>query len=60
MHFSRRSLSGTEGYVVRLADVFPYGDFRTAVAKFVRPGHDRTRSHWFHDQPLVVNGMREA
>jgi len=46
-----------EGYVVRLADAFAYGDFRTSVAKYVRPGHDRTRPHWFHGQPVVVNGV---
>ena len=36
----------TEGYVIRLADEFTYGQFKNSVAKFVRkdfiPGH----GHW--------------
>lgn len=36
-----------EGYVVRLADGFGYGDFKKSVAKFVRKGHVGTSHHWF-------------
>jgi hypothetical protein len=46
-----------EGYVVRLADAFPYGAFRRSVGKYVRAGHDRTRPHWFYGQPMMVNGI---
>jgi hypothetical protein len=46
-----------EGYVVRLADAFPYGSFRCSAAKYVRTGHERTRPHWFYGQPVVVNGI---
>jgi hypothetical protein len=35
-----------EGYVVRLADSFPYAAFRSSVAKMVRPGHVTTDTHW--------------
>jgi hypothetical protein len=35
-----------EGYVVRLADSFPYGQFKNSVAKFVRKGHVQTARHW--------------
>jgi hypothetical protein len=35
-----------EGYVVRLADGFPYGEFRKSVAKYVRAGHVQTSHHW--------------
>lgn len=44
-----------EGYVVRLADSFSYGAFRHSVAKYVRKGHDQTRPHWFHGQPMTPN-----
>jgi hypothetical protein len=46
-----------EGYVVRLADAFPYGSFRRSMAKYVRAGHDHTRPHWFHGQQMVVNSL---
>lgn len=35
-----------EGYVVRLAESFPYGAFRNSVAKYVRAGHVGTHAHW--------------
>ena len=35
-----------EGFVVRLTDTFPYGNFRKSVAKFVRESHVRTNQHW--------------
>lgn len=37
---------GKEGYVVRLTDSFKYEDFGKSVAKFVRPNHVQTDSHW--------------
>lgn len=45
-----------EGYVVRLADAFPYSQFRRSAGKFVRKGHVQTTSHWLN-QPVVVNGL---
>lgn len=35
-----------EGFVVRLADGFSYGDFKKSMAKFVRPNHVQTNQHW--------------
>lgn len=35
-----------EGYVVRLAEAFPYSAFKTSIAKFVRKGHVQTTKHW--------------
>lgn len=35
-----------EGYVVRVANSFSYGDFRKAMAKYVRAGHVKTSHHW--------------
>lgn len=38
-----------EGYVVRLADGFGYGDFSRSLAKFVRANHvDQNARHWAH------------
>jgi uncharacterized FlgJ-related protein len=45
-----------EGYVVRLADGFSYGEFRKSVAKFVRKDHVTTTKHWTHG-PIVVNEL---
>lgn len=39
-----------EGYVVRNSGAFNYGAFRSNVAKFVRPNHVSTDSHWRHSQ----------
>lgn len=46
-----------EGWVLRLADGFSYGAFRTAMAKFVRAGHVQTTKHWMHGQPVVPNQL---
>ncbi|SDM72493.1 RNA ligase family protein [Streptomyces wuyuanensis] len=48
-----------EGYVVRTADGFPAGEFRHRVAKWVRPGHVRTGTHWMH-AAVVENGLAPA
>ncbi|MEW1693458.1 RNA ligase family protein [Streptomyces sp. NPDC091265] len=37
-----------EGYVVRPAADFPAAAFGRRVAKWVRPGHVRTDTHWMH------------
>lgn len=44
-----------EGYVIRLADEIPYGEFRHKVAKFVRKDHVQTAKHWMHGQPIEKN-----
>lgn len=48
-----------EGYVVRVADSFPYGAqdeglFSKFTAKFVRQGHVTTDQHWLQ-KPVVPN-----
>lgn len=35
-----------EGFVVRLADSFSYGNFSKSVAKYVRANHVQTNKHW--------------
>ncbi|MFI1826352.1 RNA ligase family protein [Streptomyces sp. NPDC020412] len=37
-----------EGYVVRTVEGFGYADFPARVAKWVRPGHVQTDTHWMH------------
>jgi len=39
-------LSKQEGYVVRVAEQFPYGSFRKSVAKYVRKEHAGTSHNW--------------
>lgn len=46
-----------EGYVVRLADAFPYEQFKHAVAKFVRVNHVQTSEHWL-SRPIVPNRIQ--
>ncbi len=46
-----------EGYVVRLVGEFSYGQFRRAVAKYVRADHIRTSRHWLWGQLAVPNRL---
>lgn len=48
-----------EGYVVRPAEGFPAAAFRRRVAKWVRPGHVTTDTHWMHAE-VVENGLGPA
>ncbi|MFJ6849354.1 RNA ligase family protein [Streptomyces sp. NPDC091271] len=48
-----------EGYVVRPAEGFPAAGFARRVAKWVRPGHVRTDTHWMHAE-VVENGLGPA
>lgn len=43
-----------EGYVVRLAEGFPYEDFSTSCAKYVRENHVRTAGNWL-TRPVFPN-----
>jgi hypothetical protein len=45
LYDSKKDWHTREGYVVRLAEEFPYGKFRTSVGKFVRKGHVQTAPH---------------
>lgn len=46
-----------EGYVVRTAERFAYGQFRHHVGKYVRANHVQTHGHWMRSQ-VTVNGLR--
>ncbi|GAA0936612.1 RNA ligase family protein [Nonomuraea longicatena] len=45
-----------EGYVVRATGGFTRAEFPQRVAKWVRPRHVRTGTHWMH-APVVPNGL---
>jgi hypothetical protein len=47
-----------EGFVVRIEDSFHYDEFASSVAKWVRPGHVQTGSHWMHSA-IVPNGIMQ-
>jgi hypothetical protein len=47
----------SEGYVVRLSDEIPYGQFRHSVGKFVRKNHIQTVKHWRYGQQMEKNGI---
>lgn len=47
-----------EGYVVRLASEFHYGQFRRSVAKYVRAGHV-TSSHNWRFEPMIKNAVKQ-
>jgi hypothetical protein len=49
-------LGREEGYVIRKARSFKYGEFRHSMAKFVRKNHVTTEDHWRHAQ-IVANGL---
>ena len=47
-----------EGYVLRLAESFPYSGFRHCVGKCVRQGHVQTAKHWFFGAEIKQNGLK--
>lgn len=52
----RLDLDRQEGYVVRTVRGFPRAEFGERVAKWVRPRHVRTDTHWMH-AAVVENGL---
>ncbi|MFD9130421.1 RNA ligase family protein, partial [Kitasatospora sp. NPDC059571] len=48
-----------EGYVVRTVEGFPRAEFPARVAKWVRPRHVQTDTHWMH-AAVVENGLGPA
>lgn len=48
----------TEGYVVRLADEYSYGEFRKSVAKFVGADFVIKHGHWTQQQ-MFVNEIKK-
>lgn len=56
LHEPVRNGDDVEGYVVRRADSFSYGNFRQMVGKYVRSGHVGNHGHW-SKRGVVVNGL---
>lgn len=48
-----------EGYIVRVADAFPYSQFRNSLAKFVRKGHVQTAKHWRQGRAFIPNELKK-
>jgi len=48
-----------EGYVVRVVRAFPYVEFKSVVAKYVRKGHVQTHAHWMREA-VIPNKLKEA
>lgn len=48
-------LEKQEGYVLRIAESFTYGEFYKYVMKFVRDKHVQTTDFWMHEE-VVQNG----
>lgn len=49
-----------EGYVLRVADSFSYGEYKTHVGKFVRKDHVRTTKHHWQAQAVIPNKLAVA
>lgn len=50
-----------EGFVIRVAQQFHADDFRSNVAKYVRPKHVQTDEHWRKNwQPCPIIGRKDA
>lgn len=60
LYVDERDWDRCEGYVVRLADSFPYSAFRHSVGKFVRAGHVQTTQHWRLGHRMPQNGLKLA
>jgi hypothetical protein len=55
--WTEKDRESVEGYVVRPAEGFGYGAFRTKVAKFVRANHVGTDRHWAAGRRIEANGL---
>lgn len=49
-----------EGYVIRIADQFTYGEFKSSMAKYVRKGHVQTTKHWRAGRAFIPNGLAKG
>ena len=49
-----------EGFVVRVADAFSYGQFKSSIAKYVRAGHVNSSKHWRAGRQFIQNGLKDV
>ena len=57
LYDNKRDYDIHEGYVVRLAQEFSYGDFRKSVGKFVRHSHVAPNAHHWFGQKITPNKL---
>jgi hypothetical protein len=57
--WNEKQWASTEGYVVRLAEQYTYGQFRQSIAKFVRRGHVQTAKHWRAGRQFIPNELQK-
>lgn len=57
--WDEKEWANCEGWVMRTADSFNYGQFKSNVAKFVRKGHVQTAKHWMHGRAVIPNGLAD-
>lgn len=58
--WNQSNYNNVEGYVMRVADEIPYGQFKQKVGKFVRKGHIMTAKHWMFGQAIEKNLLKES
>lgn len=59
LYDDKRDWNKKEGYVIRIADSFSYGEFRKSVAKYVRADHIQTVQHaWIHRTDFEINTLK--
>ena len=57
LYDSKNDWDRSEGYVLRIADKFDYGQFRSHIGKFVRKNHVQTAKHHWQFQEIVPNKL---
>jgi len=58
LYNEKRDWETKEGYVIRIADGFSYGEFKKSVAKYVRANHVQTVKHHWMAQQVVPNKLK--
>lgn len=60
LYDEKRDRNHSEGYVLRVADSFSYGEFRKCVAKYVRAEHIQTAPHnWLRRTDYDINLLQK-
>lgn len=59
LYDSKTDWDRSEGYVIRLASEFRFGEFRNSVGKFVRKGHVQTAKHWMRGNIEINQTVKE-
>ena len=58
LYDEKRDWGTKEGYVVRIADSFSYGEYKNCVGKYVRSKHINTVKHWMRGQEIIPNRFK--